>query len=66
MLLLTTIFWPIAIPMSFLEMISKKNLEFSKIIPLIFAIFALSISYYLTYLHKHGFCYFNFSCPYTL
>lgn len=48
MFLITTIFWPLMIPMSCLEMIQKKRIDFSKMIPVLLAIFVFSISYYLT------------------
>ncbi len=48
MFMVTTIFWPLMIPISCLEMIQKKRIDFSKIIPVILAIFVFSISYYLT------------------
>lgn len=48
MFLLTTIFWPLMIPISCLEMVQKKRIEFSKIIPVLLAIFVFSLSYYLT------------------
>lgn len=48
MFLVTTIFWPLMIPISCLEMAQKKRIEFSKIIPVLLAIFVFSISYYLT------------------
>jgi hypothetical protein len=48
MFLVTTIFWPLMIPMSCLEMVQKKQIDFNKMIPVLLAIFVLSISYYLT------------------
>lgn len=50
MFLITTIFWPLTIPMSLLEILQKRNLELSNVIPIILTIFFLSISYYLSYL----------------
>lgn len=44
----TTIFWPLMIPMSCLEMIQKKRIDLNKMIPVLLAIFIFSISYYLT------------------
>lgn len=52
MFLITTIFWPLTIPMSLLEIFQKRKLELSNVIPVILAIFALSISYYLSYLYS--------------
>ena len=65
MFLITTIFWPVMIPISCLEIVKKKKLEFSTVIPVILAMFAFSISYYLTYLQEHGLCYTDLLCPYA-
>ncbi|WP_214662643.1 hypothetical protein [Amazonocrinis nigriterrae] len=51
MFLITTIFWPLTIVMSLLEIFQKRKLELSNIIPVILAIFAFSISYYLSYVY---------------
>ena len=48
MFLVTTIFWPLMIPMSCLEMLQKKQIDFNKMVPVLLAIFVFSISYYLT------------------
>lgn len=48
MFLVTTIFWPLMIPMSCFEMVQKKQIDFNKMVPVILAIFVFSISYYLT------------------
>lgn len=48
MFLITTIFWPLMIPISCLEMVQKKQIDFNKMIPVLLAIFVFSISYYLT------------------
>ncbi|MHC5744401.1 MAG: hypothetical protein ACYTXT_21415 [Nostoc sp.] len=48
MFVVTTIFWPLMIPISCLEMVQQKRIDFSKMIPVLLAIFAFSISYYLT------------------
>lgn len=48
MFLVTTIFWPVMIPMSCLEMVQKKQIDFNKIVPVLLAIFIFSILYYLT------------------
>ncbi|MBN4001181.1 MAG: hypothetical protein HWQ58_04840 [Nostoc sp. LPT] len=48
MFVVTTIFWPLMIPMSCLEMVQQKRIDFSKMIPVILVIFVFSISYYLT------------------
>jgi hypothetical protein len=65
MFLITTILWPLVIPMSCLGMLKKKKLEFSTVIPVLLAMFAFSISYYLTYLQAHGLCYADLLCPYA-
>ncbi len=48
MFVVTTIFWPLMIPISCLEMVQQKRIDFSKMIPVILAIFVFSISYYFT------------------
>ncbi|MBG1259834.1 hypothetical protein F8S20_12240 [Nostoc sp. BAE] len=48
MFLVTTIFWPLMIPMSCLEMFQKKQIDFNKMVPVFLAIFVFSLSYYLT------------------
>ena len=48
MFLVTTIFWPLMILMSCLEMLQKKQINFNKMVPVLLAIFVFSISYYLT------------------
>ncbi len=48
MFLVTTIFWPMMILMSCLEMLQKKQIDFNKMVPVLLAIFVFSISYYLT------------------
>ncbi|RCJ15375.1 hypothetical protein A6S26_07750 [Nostoc sp. ATCC 43529] len=50
MFLTTTIFWPLMIFMSCLEMFNKQKIDINKVIPVILTIFVFSISYYLTYL----------------
>ncbi|MDZ8109026.1 MAG: hypothetical protein RM338_25845 [Nostoc sp. DedQUE12a] len=50
MFLTTTIFWPLTIFMSCLEMFNKQKIDINKVIPVILTIFVFSISYYLTYL----------------
>ncbi|MEH2199885.1 hypothetical protein [Nostoc sp.] len=48
MFMVTTLFWPLMIPISFLEILQKKRIDFSQIIPVLLAIFIFSISYYFT------------------
>ncbi|MBE9007344.1 hypothetical protein IQ259_20295 [Fortiea sp. LEGE XX443] len=66
MSLITIIFWPLIIPMSCWEIIKKRQLEFNHLIPVILAMFAFSISYYLSYLYEHRFCSYNLFCSYPL
>ncbi len=56
MFLTTTIFWPLMILMSCLEMFKKKKIDINKVIPVILTIFVFSISYYVTNLYERGFC----------
>ncbi len=56
MFLTTTIFWPLMIFMSCLEMFKNQKIDINKVIPMILTIFIFSISYYLTYLYERGFC----------
>ncbi|QOV21240.1 hypothetical protein IM676_10650 [Anabaenopsis elenkinii CCIBt3563] len=62
--LVTTILWPGVIIMNLWQIFNKRKLELSNVIPVIFAIFAFSISYYLTYLYERGFCYHNLFCSF--
>ncbi|AVH66773.1 hypothetical protein CDG77_04125 [Nostoc sp. 'Peltigera membranacea cyanobiont' 213] len=48
MFMVTTLFWPLMIPISCLEILQKKRIDFSQIIPVLLAIFIFSISYYFT------------------
>jgi hypothetical protein len=65
MFLITTIFWPFVILISCGEIFQRRKLEFSTVIPVILAIFAFSISYYLSYWHGHWLCYYDLLCPYA-
>lgn len=47
MFVISTIFWPLMIPISCLEMFKQRKLELSTVIPVLLAMFAFSISYYL-------------------
>lgn len=62
MFLITTVFWPVVILMSLWQIFNKGKLEFITVIPVMLAIFAFSVSYYLSYLYEHGFCYNDISC----
>lgn len=66
MSLITTIFWPLIMPISCWEIIKKRKLELNQLIPVILAIFAFSISYYLTYLYQQNFCSYNLFCSYPV
>jgi hypothetical protein len=65
MFLISTIFWPVIIPISCIEILKKRKLEFSQVIPVILAIFAVSISFYLTHIQEYWLCYYDFFCPHT-
>lgn len=65
MFLITTIFCPLIIPISFLEIFQQRKLEFNTVIPVLLTIFAFSISYYLSYWHGHWLCYYDLLCPYA-
>ena len=62
MFVITTIFWPIVIVISCLEILKKGELELKTGFPIILAIFAFSISYYLSSWHEHWLCYYNLFC----
>ncbi len=47
--LVTTILWPVVIIMNLWQICNKRKMELSNVIPVIFAMFAFSLSYYLTY-----------------
>lgn len=49
MFLVTTILWPVVIIMNLWQICNKRKMELSNVIPVIFAMFAFSLSYYLTY-----------------
>jgi len=65
MFVITTIFWPLIIPISCLEILKKGKLEFNTIIPVLLAIFAFSISYYLSSVHGHWLCFHDLFCSST-
>ncbi len=62
MFIITTILWPVVIVISCLQVIKKGKLEFMTILPVILAIFAFSISYYLSSVHEHWLCYYDLFC----
>ncbi|MDH6056294.1 hypothetical protein [Umezakia ovalisporum] len=64
MFVITTIFWPVVIVMSLWEILNTRKLEFRTVIPVMLAMFAMSISYYLAYLYERGFCYNQLFCSF--
>jgi hypothetical protein len=48
MFLITTVFWPVVIPISCLQIIKSGKVQLSTVIPVLLAIFACSISYYIS------------------
>ncbi|MBE9209381.1 hypothetical protein IQ244_23340 [Nostoc sp. LEGE 06077] len=57
--LITTVFWPLIILISCWEIIKERKLELNHLIPVVLAIFALSISYCLTYLYEQHFWFYR-------
>jgi hypothetical protein len=51
MSVMTTIFWPLVIPISCLDMIKNRKMELNTVIPILLGIFAFSVSYYVSDLH---------------
>jgi hypothetical protein len=49
MSLITTIFWPLIIPLSCFKILKNRKLESSTVIPVLLAICAVSISYYFSF-----------------
>jgi hypothetical protein len=48
MFLITTIFWPVIVPISLIEVFKTRKLEINTVIPVLLAIFAFSISYLIS------------------
>nr|WP_242053476.1 hypothetical protein [Nostoc parmelioides] len=48
MCLITTVFWPLIVPVSLLEIIKHRKIEVSTIIPVLLVIFAVTISYLIS------------------
>ncbi|NMG18767.1 hypothetical protein DP116_04620 [Brasilonema bromeliae SPC951] len=46
-LFITTVLWPIIVPMSFLKILTTRKVEFNTVIPLIVAVFAFSVALYM-------------------
>ena len=47
MFLLTSIFWPLVVPISCVEILKKRRLEFSTAIPVLATVFGLSLAFYM-------------------
>jgi hypothetical protein len=62
MFIITTILWPVVIVISCLEIVRKGKLEFTTVVPVLLAIFAFSISYYLSSVHENLLCHYDLFC----
>lgn len=62
MFIITTIFWPVAIVISCLEVVKKGKLELTALFPVLLVIFAVGISYYLSSVHEDWLCYHDLFC----
>ena len=47
MFVISTILWPLVIPMSLIKILKTRRIGFSAVVPVLLAIFAFSISFYL-------------------
>jgi hypothetical protein len=47
MFIISTIFWPIIIPMSCVEIFKTKKFEFSIVVPVLVAVSAFSLAFYM-------------------
>ncbi len=47
MFIISTIFWPIIIPMSCMEVFRTKKFEFSVVVPILVAVSAFSLAFYI-------------------
>nr|WP_026082677.1 hypothetical protein [Mastigocladopsis repens] len=45
--LITTVLWPIVLPLSFVEILRTRKVEFSTVIPVIVFISAFSLAFYM-------------------
>ena len=59
---ITTILWPVVIIISCLEILKKGKLEFTTVVPVLLAISAVGLSYYLSSVHEHWLCYYDLFC----
>lgn len=62
MFIITTILWPVAIMISCLEILKKGKLEITTVVPVLLAISAVGLSYYLSSVHEHWLCYYDLFC----
>lgn len=46
-LFITTVLWPIIVPMSFVKILTTRKVEFNTMIPVIVAVFAFSVALYM-------------------
>ncbi|MBD2296034.1 hypothetical protein H6G06_21785 [Anabaena sphaerica FACHB-251] len=65
MSLITTIFWPLILPLSCLKIVRNRKLKVSKVIPVLLGMFVFSICYYVIYVHGHLLCSYDLFCPYA-
>ena len=49
MLMITTVLWPLLVPMSCIEIIQARKLELGTVVPILFAVFIISISFCFGY-----------------
>ncbi|ARV59250.1 hypothetical protein BZZ01_11985 [Nostocales cyanobacterium HT-58-2] len=47
MFFISTVLWPIVVPMSFVEILKTRKLEFSKVIPVLVVVCAFSLAFYM-------------------
>lgn len=47
MFIISSIFWPIIIPMSFMEILKTEKLEFSVVVPILVLVFTFSLVFYI-------------------
>lgn len=47
MLVITTVLWPLVIPLSFGEILKTRKVEFSAVIPVLVVICAFSLAFYI-------------------
>ncbi|MBD2663562.1 hypothetical protein B6N60_01572 [Richelia sinica FACHB-800] len=65
MLMISTVLWPLMLPICCVKIFTQKNIEFSTIIPVLLAMFAFSLSYYLSSVHGDFLCNYQLFCPYA-